>query len=51
MYLAGTGHRIVAPEFLRQYRPDVVIAMNSIYLTEIGDQMRAMGVDAELRGL
>jgi len=35
MYVAGTGQKIVEPEFLRQYRPDTVIAMNPIYLNEI----------------
>ena len=48
MYMAGTGQRIVAPEFLRDYRPELVIAMNPIYLGEIGEQLSALGVDAEL---
>ena len=49
-YMAGTGHRVVSPEFLRGYRPDVVIAMNPIYLPEIGAQLSSLGVDAELVG-
>jgi hypothetical protein len=49
-YMAGTGHRVVAPDFLRGYRPDMVIAMNPIYLPEIGAQLSSMGVDAELVG-
>ena len=49
-YMAGTGHRVVAPEFLRDYRPDLVIAMNPIYLDEIGAQLASLGVDAELVG-
>jgi SAM-dependent methyltransferase len=48
MYLAGTGHRIVAPEYLADYRPDVVIVMNPIYCDEIAQQLREMGVSAEL---
>lgn len=48
MYLAGSGHRIVAPDSLIQYRPDVVIVMNPIYRDEIGQQLRKMNVSAEL---
>jgi SAM-dependent methyltransferase len=47
-YLAGTGQQIVAPEFLRQYRPDVVIAMNPIYRDEIKRDLERLGVQAEL---
>ncbi len=35
MYTAGTGQQIVPPEFLRNYQPDVIIIMNSIYQQEI----------------
>jgi SAM-dependent methyltransferase len=48
MYMAGSGHEIVAPAFLREYRPDLVIAMNPIYLGEIGAELSALGVDADL---
>jgi hypothetical protein len=48
MYMAGTGHRVVAPEILRDYRPDLVIAMNPIYLGEIGAALSSLGVDAHL---
>ena len=47
-YMPGTGQRIVAPDFLIEYRPDAVIAMNPIYLDEIGRQLHALGVRAEL---
>jgi SAM-dependent methyltransferase len=47
-YLPGTGKRIAAPEELKEYRPDVVIAMNPIYLEEIRDSLRAMGLRPEL---
>lgn len=47
-FLAGTGHEIVAPEFLAQYRPDVVIAMNAIYTEEIREQLAGMGLRPEL---
>ena len=34
-FLPGTGQRIVAPTFLRSYRPDNVVIMNPIYLREV----------------
>jgi 2-polyprenyl-3-methyl-5-hydroxy-6-metoxy-1,4-benzoquinol methylase len=43
-FIAGTGQQIVAPEFLAQYRPDVVIVMSPIYLPEIRAQLDRMGV-------
>jgi SAM-dependent methyltransferase len=48
MYLAGTGHEIVPPKFLQEYRPDVVIVMNPIYCDEIRHDLEQMGVTAEL---
>jgi SAM-dependent methyltransferase len=48
MYMAGTGQLIVAPEFLKEHRPDVVIVMNPIYLDEIRRDLEAMDIDAEL---
>jgi SAM-dependent methyltransferase len=39
MYLAGGGQQIVPPGFLCDYRPDVVIVMNPIYLHEIGQMV------------
>jgi SAM-dependent methyltransferase len=34
-FLPGTGQRIVAPAFLREYRPDNVVIMNPVYLREV----------------
>jgi SAM-dependent methyltransferase len=50
-YMAGTGQEIVAPELLRAYRPDVVIAMNPIYCDEIRRDLDRMGITAELRAV
>jgi hypothetical protein len=47
-FMAATGQRVVGPEFLREYGPDLVIAMNPIYLGEIGETLSAMGLQAEL---
>jgi hypothetical protein len=47
-FLPGTGHKVVAPQFLKDYRPDVVIAMNPIYCNEIRSDLAQMGVNAEI---
>jgi len=35
MYIPGTGQRIISPEFLRDYQPDIIIIMNPLYKSEI----------------
>ncbi len=35
LYVPGTGARVVDPDFLVSYRPDVVVVANPIYRTEI----------------
>jgi SAM-dependent methyltransferase len=47
-FVAGSGQAIVAPEFLRQYRPDVVIAMNPIYRAEIRRDLDRLDLRPEL---
>ena len=47
-YMPGTGQRIMGPEFLRDYQPDVVIVMNSIYREEIQQDLRLRGLTSEL---
>jgi SAM-dependent methyltransferase len=47
-FLAGCGHQIRPPEFLRNYRPDVVILMNPIYRAEIGRHLEQMGLAPRL---
>lgn len=39
LYVAGTGQRIISPEFLREYRPDAVLVMNPLYEMEIRDAL------------
>jgi hypothetical protein len=48
MCVAGTGQRIVSPEFLPTYRPDVVIVMNPLYTDEIDASLERRGLSAEL---
>lgn len=50
-FMAGTGQEIVAPSFLKEYRPDVVIIMNPVYREEITRDLGAMGLSPEIRTL
>ena len=47
-YMAGTGQEIVAPEFLQEYNPDMVIIMNPIYYDEIKHDLNRMGLNPHL---
>ena len=51
MFIAGTGQEIVAPEFLVEYRPDVIVVMNHIYIPEIVEQLQSLGVTARVVGV
>jgi SAM-dependent methyltransferase len=48
MYVAGTGHKIVQPEFLRNFRPHTVIIMNPNYVEEIDNMIKVMGLSSDL---
>jgi 2-polyprenyl-3-methyl-5-hydroxy-6-metoxy-1,4-benzoquinol methylase len=48
MYVVGTGQQIMPPEFLRDYRPDVVFVMNATYIDEIRSFLLSMGIEAQL---
>jgi SAM-dependent methyltransferase len=50
-WMAGTGHRIVAPKELLDVKPSLVIAMNSTYLKEIRSQLDELGVQTSLEAL
>lgn len=47
-YMATTGQRIVAPAFLAQYRPDVVIIMNAVYREEIARDLERLELRPEI---
>jgi len=47
-YMPGTGHEIVAPEFLVDYGPDTVIVMNPVYCDEIQRDLDRLDVKAQL---
>lgn len=50
-FMPGTGQKIVPPEFLQEYMPDVVVAMNRVYTEEIRATLSRMNVHAELMAL
>jgi hypothetical protein len=47
-FLPGIGQEVVAPEFLTDYRPGLVILMNPIYRDEIWAMLRDLGLSPEL---
>ena len=47
-YMAKTGQEIVAPEFLKEYKPDLVIIMNSVYKEEISQDLQELGLSPEI---
>jgi SAM-dependent methyltransferase len=50
-FMAGTGHEIIPPEALPELQPDLVIAMNPVYLEEIQRDLDRLGVDARLEAV
>jgi len=47
-HIAGAGQEIVPPDFLREYRPDVIVVMNPIYQSEIQQVVNNLGVKPEI---
>jgi len=47
-FVPGTGQRVLAPDFLRQYRPHVILLPNAIYAEEVRQQIGALGITATL---
>lgn len=50
-FLAGTGQEIAGPAFLKHCRPDVVVVMNPVYVGEITETLRQIGVAPEILAL
>ena len=46
-YIPGSAPKVVAPEFIAEYRPDVIIITNPIYEQEIKKQVCELGVSCE----
>lgn len=47
-YLPGTGQKIVPPEFLLSYKPDVIVVTHSTFVDEITSHVREMGLQSEI---
>ena len=47
-FLAGCGQEIVSPQFLKDYQPDRVVIMNSVYVDEISRDLAALGLKPEI---
>lgn len=50
-FMPTTGQRIVAPAFLDEYRPDVVVIMNAIYRDEIARELDRRALRPEILAL
>jgi SAM-dependent methyltransferase len=46
-FLPRTGQKIVPPEFVKEYRPDIIVVTNPTYLEEIKTDVAAMGLKCE----
>ena len=47
-YMAGTGQKIVSPEFLVDYQPDVILLMNPVYQTEVEQKILLLDINTEV---
>lgn len=50
-FMVGSGHPIIGPGELSGVAPDLVVAMNPVYLGEIGEELRSVGVETKLVAL
>ncbi|MBW1819248.1 MAG: methyltransferase domain-containing protein, partial [Deltaproteobacteria bacterium] len=48
MYIAGAGQKIVRPEFLKDYCPDIILMMNPVYEDEIKQHLAELGLSIRL---
>jgi SAM-dependent methyltransferase len=46
-FVAGTGQKIVPPEFLTEYQPEIIIVMNPNYLPEIEQRVSKLKLKSE----
>jgi C-methyltransferase C-terminal domain/Methyltransferase domain len=48
LYVPGSGQQVVSPEFLKEYRPGVVVILNENYHDEISLQLSSLRLAPEL---
>jgi SAM-dependent methyltransferase len=46
-FVPGTGQEVVSPEFLREYRPDLLLLTNPTYEKEVRKQVEEMGISCD----
>jgi SAM-dependent methyltransferase len=46
-FLPVTGQKVVAPEFLKEFQPEVIIVTNKTFLQEIQEQVAGLGLESE----
>jgi hypothetical protein len=46
-FIPGTGQQVVAPEFLREYRPDILLLTNPTYEEEVRKKVEEMAISCE----
>ena len=46
-YVPGGGQKVVSPEFVKQYRPDVLLLTNPTYEHEVRKQVENMGIHCD----
>ncbi|MEL6312879.1 MAG: class I SAM-dependent methyltransferase [Pseudomonadota bacterium] len=50
-YIPGAGLPVIAPDTLPDFKPDCVVISNGLYRNEIQTQIKAMGIDAQVKVL
>ena len=48
LYIPGTAQKVVSPEFLRLYKPDVLLIVNPNYRDEVGHLVSSLGLHPDL---
>ena len=48
LFVPGTGQEVVSPEFLKGYRPDVLLIVNANYREEIARKVSELGLTPEI---
>jgi SAM-dependent methyltransferase len=46
-FIPGSGQQVVAPEFLREYRPDLLLLTNPTYEGEVRKKVEEMGIHCD----
>ncbi len=48
LYIPGTAQKVVSPEFLKVYKPDVLLIVNPNYRDEVGRLVASLGLTPDL---